>query len=70
MGRGWKRAGKYAQEPRQSFTRQVFFKDAKQMLYLGKEQSKTFDAAVVDYNVFLTNFKVVFCLDRTCFQKF
>ena len=32
MGRGWKRAGQYAQAPRQSFTRQLFFKALKQNL--------------------------------------
>jgi hypothetical protein len=33
------------------WTIEVFFKDAKQMLYLGKEQSKTFDAAVAGYSM-------------------
>lgn len=32
---------------------EVFFKDAKQMLYMGKEQSNTFDAIVASYNMFL-----------------
>ncbi len=29
---------------------EVFFKDAKQMLYLGKEQSETFDAVIACYS--------------------
>ena len=30
---------------------EVFFRDAKQMLYLGKEQSNTFDAAIACYSM-------------------
>jgi len=44
MGRGWKRVGKPI--PRQSFTRQVFFKETKQYLKLGACQSRDFDAQI------------------------
>lgn len=35
---------------------EVFFKDAKQMLYLGKEQSKTFDAMVASYSIVMLRY--------------
>jgi len=35
---------------------EVFFKDAKQMLYMGKEQSNTFDAAVVCYSMVMIRY--------------
>jgi len=35
---------------------EVFFKDAKQMLYLGKEQSKTFDATVAGYSIVMLRY--------------
>ena len=35
---------------------EVFFKDAKQMLYLGKEQSNTFDAAVACYSMVMIRY--------------
>lgn len=35
---------------------EVFFKDAKQMLYLGKEQSKTFDAVVSSYSIVMLRY--------------
>jgi len=35
---------------------EVFFKDAKQMLYLGKEQSKTFDAMVAGYSIVMLRY--------------
>lgn len=35
---------------------EVFFKDAKQMLYLGKEQSHTFDAAIAGYNIVMIRY--------------
>lgn len=35
---------------------EVFFKDAKQMLYLGKEQSNTFDAAVACYSIVMIRY--------------
>lgn len=35
---------------------EVFFKDAKQMLYLGKEQSKTFDAMVSSYSIVMLRY--------------
>ncbi len=37
--------------PRQSFTRQVFFKEAKQLLGLGRCQSNDFDAQIADTTV-------------------
>jgi hypothetical protein len=41
---------------------EVFFKDAKQMLYLGKEQSKTFDAAVAGYSVMMIRYLLLIYL--------
>ena len=41
---------------------EVFFKDAKQMLYLGKEQSKTFDAAVAGYSVVMIRYLLLIYL--------
>ena len=35
---------------------EVFFKDAKQMLYMGKEQSKTFDAAIACYSIVMIRY--------------
>lgn len=35
---------------------EVFFKDAKQMLYLGKEQSKAFDAVVASYSIVMLRY--------------
>ncbi len=35
---------------------EVFFKDAKQMLYMGKEQSNTFDAAVACYSLVMIRY--------------
>ena len=35
---------------------EVFFKDAKQMLYLGKEQSETFDAIVACYSIVMIRY--------------
>ncbi len=35
---------------------EVFFKDAKQMLRLGKEQSKTFDAVVASYSIVMLRY--------------
>lgn len=35
---------------------EVFFKDAKQMLYLGKEQSNTFDALVASYSMVMLRY--------------
>ncbi|MEW5801120.1 MAG: transposase [bacterium] len=35
---------------------EVFFKDAKQMLYLGKEQSNTFDAIVASYSLVMIRY--------------
>ena len=35
---------------------EVFFKDAKQMLYLGKEQSETFDAVVACYSIVMMRY--------------
>jgi len=35
---------------------EVFFKDAKLMLYLGKEQSKTFDAVVASYSIVMLRY--------------
>ena len=35
---------------------EVFFKDAKQMLYMGKEQSNTFDAAVACYSMVMIRY--------------
>ena len=47
MGRGWKRVRALTQIPRQSFTRQVFFKISKSYLQLAKEfQSRSYDALV------------------------
>jgi hypothetical protein len=48
-GRGWERA---VQEPRQSFTRQVFYKMAKQHLKLSKEiQCRDFDALIAHTSI-------------------
>jgi hypothetical protein len=42
---------------------EVFFKDAKQMLYMGKEQSNTFDALVASYSmVLIRHLMLVFIL--------
>jgi hypothetical protein len=38
---------------------EVFFKDAKQMLYLGKEQSNTFDAAIACYSIVMIRYLLV-----------
>lgn len=35
---------------------EVFFKDAKQMLYMGKEQSNTFDAAIASYSMVMIRY--------------
>jgi len=35
---------------------EVFFKDAKQMLYLGKEQSETFDAVIACYSLVMIRY--------------
>lgn len=35
---------------------EVFFKDAKQLLYMGKEQSKTFDAAIASYSIVMIRY--------------
>jgi len=35
---------------------EVLFKDAKQMLYLGKEQSNTFNAAIASYNIVMIRY--------------
>ena len=35
---------------------EVFFKDAKQMLYLGKEQSESFDAVVASYSLVIIRY--------------
>ena len=35
---------------------EVFFKDAKQMLYMGKEQSNTFDAAIACYSMVMIRY--------------
>jgi len=35
---------------------EIFFKDAKQMLYLGKEQSETFDAVVACYSIVMMRY--------------
>jgi len=35
---------------------EVFFKDAKQMLYMGKEQSNTFDAAIASYSLVMIRY--------------
>ena len=44
---------------------EVFFKDAKQMLYMGKEQSNTFDALVASYSMVLVRYlMLVFILNR------
>jgi hypothetical protein len=44
---------------------EVFFKDAKQMLYLGKEQSETFDAVVACYSlVMLRYLLLVYILNK------
>ena len=46
-GEGLETSREYAQEPRQSFTRQVFFKMAKSFLNLAKEcQGRSYDALV------------------------
>ncbi len=38
---------------------EVFFKDAKQMLYLGKEQSNTFDALVASYSLVMIRYLIL-----------
>ena len=44
---------------------EVFFKDAKQMLYLGKEQSKTFDAAIACYSLTMIRYLLlVYVMNR------
>jgi hypothetical protein len=44
---------------------EIFFKDAKRMLYLGKEQSETFDAAVACYSfVMIRYLLLVYILDK------
>lgn len=44
---------------------EVFFKDAKQMLYLGKEQSTTFDAAVAGYSLTMIRYLLLVYLMNT-----
>jgi len=47
------------------WTIEIFFKDAKQMLYLGKEQSNTFDAAVTCYSlVMICYLLLIYILNR------
>jgi len=47
------------------WTIEIFFKDAKQMLYLGKEQSNTFDAAVTCYSLVMIRYLLlVYILSR------
>jgi IS4 transposase len=41
---------------------EVFFKDAKQMLCLGKEKSKAFDAAVAGYSVMMIRYLLLIYL--------
>jgi len=44
---------------------EIFFKDAKQMLYLGKEQSNTFDAAVTCYSLVMIRYLLlIYILNR------
>lgn len=43
---------------------EVFFKDAKQMLYLGKEQSKTFDAMVASYSIVMIRYLLLVYIIR------
>lgn len=38
---------------------EVFFKDAKQMLYLGKEQSNTFDALIACYSLVMIRYLIL-----------
>ena len=38
---------------------EVFFKDAKQMLRMGKEQSRTFDAAIASYSIVMIRYLVL-----------
>jgi IS4 transposase len=38
------------------WTIEIFFKDANQMLYLGKEQSETFDAIVACYSLVMIRY--------------
>lgn len=45
---------------------EVFFKDAKQMLYLGKEQSKTFEAAVASYSIAMIRYLLLVYLMNNC----
>lgn len=44
---------------------EVFFKDAKQMLYLGKEQSVTFDAAIAGYSLTMIRYLLLVYLMNT-----
>jgi hypothetical protein len=44
---------------------EIFFKDAKQMLYLGKEQSETFDAVVACYSIVMMRYlMLVYILNK------
>jgi hypothetical protein len=44
---------------------EVFFKDAKQMLYMGKEQSNTFDATVACYSMVMIRYLLlVYIIDK------
>ena len=66
MGRGWKRAGEFAQEPRQSFTRQLFFKMAKSFLNLAKEcQGWYYDALVAHATVVCCRYIMLALAKRT-----
>jgi len=41
------------------WTIEIFFKDAKQMLYLGKEQSSTFDAVIACYHLVMIRYLIL-----------
>ena len=46
---------------------EVFFKDAKQMLRMGKEQSQTFDAAIASYSIVMIRYLLlVYILNKRC----
>ena len=65
-GEGLETGREFAQEPRQSFTRQVFFKMAKSFLNLAKEcQGRSYDALVAHATVVCCRYIMLTLAKRT-----
>ena len=52
--------------PRQSFTRQVFFRDCKQFLGLGQSRSTCFDTHIADTTISLVQYTILSFHKRIC----